>query len=104
MNKASLIGQLQIDRGGAPGGGSGPPARLWWILGGALAAIVVVILAIVFVVVQPGRVAVTVAVAKTAIASGGASQGASLLDASGYVVARRQATVSSKITGRVTRC
>jgi RND family efflux transporter MFP subunit len=103
MNKASLIGQLQIDRGGAPGGGSGPPARLWWILGGALAAIVVVILAIVFVVVQPGRLAVTVAVAKTAIASGGASQGASLLDASGYVVARRQATVSSKITGRVTQ-
>jgi len=34
-------------------------------------------------------------------ASAGSSMGPSMLDASGYVVARRQATVSAKITGRV---
>ena len=44
--------------------------------------------------------AIEVSIAPTAaIGSGGAS--ASVLDASGYVVARRMATVSSKITGRV---
>ena len=103
MDRASLIGQLQIDRNAGPGSGGGPPARLWWILGGALAAVVLVVLAVVLIVVQPWRVAVAVATAQPAAASGGAAQGASLLDASGYVVARRQATVSSKITGRVTQ-
>jgi RND family efflux transporter MFP subunit len=101
MNKASLIGQLQIDRGSGPGSGDGPSARFWWILGGILAVILLAAAIVVFAVVQPGKVPVTAAVAKAAAASGGAIQGASLLDASGYVVARRQATVSSKITGRV---
>jgi len=36
-----------------------------------------------------------------AVAIGGAGGGSSVLDATGYVVARRMATVSSKITGRV---
>lgn len=35
------------------------------------------------------------------VQAGGAGEGVSVLDASGYVVARRQATVSSKVTGRV---
>jgi RND family efflux transporter MFP subunit len=35
------------------------------------------------------------------VQSGGAGGGVSVLDASGYVVARREATVSSKITGRL---
>ena len=34
---------------------------------------------------------------------GSASAGASLLDASGYIVARRRATVSSKVTGKVVK-
>ena len=102
MNKASLIGQLQIDRGAGPSSGGGPSARFWWILGGVLGLILIVGLVVVLAVVQPGKVPVTAAVAKAAAASGGAAQGASLLDASGYIVARRQATVSSKITGRVT--
>ncbi len=40
-----------------------------------------------------------------AVTSGasGASAGASLLDASGYIVARRRATVSSKVTGKVVK-
>jgi RND family efflux transporter MFP subunit len=44
------------------------------------------------------------ALVRTAVAQqtgDGAASGASLLDASGYVVARREATVSSKITGKV---
>ena len=103
MNKASLIGQLQIDRSAGPGSGGGPSARFWWILGGVAAVILALAVIVVLVVVQPGKVQVTAAVAKAAATSGsGAAQGASLLDASGYIVARRQATVSSKITGRVT--
>ncbi len=43
---------------------------------------------------------VTVAVARQVSGNGG-SAGTSLLDASGYVVARRQATVSAKITAKV---
>jgi len=37
----------------------------------------------------------------TAIASSGSSGGAAVLNASGYVIARRQATVSSKVTGKI---
>jgi HlyD family secretion protein len=37
----------------------------------------------------------------TAVASAGSSSGGSVLNASGYVVARRQATVSAKVTGKV---
>jgi RND family efflux transporter MFP subunit len=47
----------------------------------------------------PSGVPVQAATAKAAVTTGGA--GASLLDASGYVVARRAATVSAKITGKV---
>jgi len=41
-----------------------------------------------------------VAVAQSA-ADDGAAAASSILDASGYVVARRQATVASKITGKL---
>jgi RND family efflux transporter MFP subunit len=49
---------------------------------------------------RPDLTTVRTAMAKPAW-SGRAAQGGSLLDASGYVVARRAATVSSKITGKV---
>jgi RND family efflux transporter MFP subunit len=101
MNKASLLSELQIDRrsGSDPGGSS---ARIWWIIGIVLVALAAAGALAWFLIAQPGRTPVAVATAQTAAASGGAVQGASLLDASGYVVARRQATVSSKITGKVT--
>jgi RND family efflux transporter MFP subunit len=99
MNKAALLNQLQIDRKPSPpsGGGSGPPVG--WIVG------VVVVLAVVaaaawFLVTRPDLVKVQVAQAQ-ALSSSSGSAGASLLDASGYVVARRQATVSGKITDKV---
>ena len=47
---------------------------------------------------QPGRPTVRTAVARAATDAAGAS---SVLDASGYVTPRRQATVSAKITGKV---
>jgi RND family efflux transporter MFP subunit len=49
---------------------------------------------------RPGAVPVHV-VAAQAIAGGGAAAAGSILDASGYVVARRQATVASKITAKM---
>lgn len=53
-----------------------------------------------FVLLRANGIPVRVLSAQAASGSGVAG-GASLLDASGYVVARRQATVSSKITGKV---
>jgi len=47
---------------------------------------------------RPVEVSVTIVEQPTALGSGGGA----VLNASGYVVARRRATVSSKITGRVT--
>jgi len=44
----------------------------------------------------------TVKVAAAAVATTGASGPGAVLDASGYVTARRRATVSSKVTGKVT--
>ena len=98
MNKATLLNQLHIDRNQEP-----PPsewgARLLWILGAVVAIVSVAALAW-FLIVRPDRMVVQTATAQP-VGSGGAAKGASLLDASGYVVARRQATVSSKITGKV---
>ena len=98
MNKASLLNQLKIDRGPIS---SGPRNDLpWgWILGG-VAALIVIVALVWFLIARPDLPRVHVATAQ-AVASSTASAGASLLDASGYVVARRQATVSSKITGMV---
>ena len=100
MNKASLLSQLQIDRGASPAPGGDGPGLPWRWIGVGLGAVVLIALVAWFLIAQPGRPAVQLATAKP-VASGEAVQGASLLDASGYVVARRQATVSSKITGKV---
>jgi RND family efflux transporter MFP subunit len=83
-----LLQQLRIDRRGAA-----PRRRRWplW-LGGALVLLVGIL------VLSGGRpLEVETAVARSAAESGNAS----VLDASGYVTARRIATVSSKITGKV---
>ncbi len=97
MNKVSLLNQLQIDREDRRPGGGGHWAV--WTLA-ALAALAVAAALAWFLIARPDRLAVHVVQAKAAEA-GGSSTGASLLDASGYVVARRQATVSAKITGKV---
>ncbi|MDP3858839.1 MAG: efflux RND transporter periplasmic adaptor subunit [Stagnimonas sp.] len=93
-SQAELLRQLSIDRGSP----SAPaPARWPWLLaalllllgGGAYFAL-------------RGTGAVPVRAVSVQVKGGAAAaSGGSVLDASGYVVARRQATVSSKITGKV---
>lgn len=93
-DKSSLLSQLKIDRSTpkARAGGAWP----WWVGGGA--ALVAAIGAIFF---FSGSDGVPVKVAVARATGDGTSAGASLLDASGYVVARRKATVSAKTTGKV---
>ena len=94
MNKSELLKELRIDRDARAETSPGR-LRLWIAGGGAL------LLAAAFALWFFGReqpVPVTVA---TASAMPATSAGASVLDATGYVTARRQATVSAKITGKV---
>jgi RND family efflux transporter MFP subunit len=93
-DKSALIDQLKIDR---PPIDAPPPRWPWWVASGllllALAGAAGWILSM---------RAVTVAVATAELVPADVTIGpGSILDASGYVVARRQATVSSKITGKV---
>jgi RND family efflux transporter MFP subunit len=92
---ADLLKELRIDRSMPP-----PPAprRTLWITLGIVAAVLA--LAIVGWAVFGRDKAIEVQTAEVvAIGNGGGS--ASVLDATGYVVARRMATVSAKITGKV---
>jgi RND family efflux transporter MFP subunit len=91
-DKSALLNQLRIDRGSPPA--PSRAGKLW------LAAIVLLVIAaiVAWFWSRPGAVRVHVALAQPI--AGGASAG-SILDASGYVVARRQATVASKITARM---
>ncbi len=94
-DKSSLLNQLKLDRSApAP---AGPPAwKLWGSAGGAL----VIVIGSFFLLAGGDGVPVKVAVARAPTSISGTG-GASLLDASGYVVARRKATVSAKTTGKV---
>lgn len=90
-NQDELISQLRIQRDDQPQ----PASRLWII------ALVVFLAAIVMVYTffhEPDPVAVKIEMASVAVAN---SSEARVLDATGYVVARRMATVSSKVTGKV---
>ncbi|UHH09650.1 efflux RND transporter periplasmic adaptor subunit [Luteimonas fraxinea] len=89
-----LLRELRIDRSAPPR----PPRRGLWI-GLAIAALLPVLLVIRFSVLGERSVEVETTVVVAPSAAGVA--GGSVLDASGYVVARRMATVSAKITGRV---
>ena len=94
-DKSALLNQLRIDRAGTPGSsaktwvwlivaagllGAGGVALWWWI--------------------RPAAAPVHVVVVQATAEGSGAAAG-SILDASGYVVARRQAAVASKITGKM---
>jgi RND family efflux transporter MFP subunit len=94
-DQSSLIDQLRIDR---PPDVERAPRWLWWVAGGLA---LLVLAGAVGWLLSPRGVAVGVATAQLAPADVAIGPG-SILDASGYVVARRQATVSSKITGKVT--
>jgi RND family efflux transporter MFP subunit len=104
MSREGLVGQLRIERDGEPprrrrrGGGAG---RWPLIVGLALLAVLVVGAGVWFMIARPDLPTIETATAKSAWS--GAAQGGALLDASGYVVARRQATVSAKVSGKVER-
>ncbi len=95
VDKKALLGELKIDRSA--------PARterswgkwLWGMAGGLVLGMILW-----FIDLPSGQQPITVS---TAIAMAASAQpvGSSVLDATGYVVARRQATVSSKATGKV---
>lgn len=93
MNDADLLSQLRIDPNQREGGA---PRRHWgWVISG-----VIVILAGVaagLFVLRGGAAEVDTAVARSAAAGGNTA----VLEATGYVTARREATVSSKITGKL---
>jgi RND family efflux transporter MFP subunit len=93
-DKSALLDQLRIDRDPEKS-----PAGRGWIWLAALLAVLVAAGAAAWLWRGPASVPVKIAVAKGNSASEAAA--GSILDASGYVVARRQATVSSKITGRM---
>jgi RND family efflux transporter MFP subunit len=78
---------------------SDPPKRMWptalVVLG------LVAVAAVVWWLTRPGPIEVRTAVARSVAASGTGSE-RTVLNASGYVTARLEATVSSKVTGKVT--
>ena len=93
MDQASLLEQLRIERPVQEA-----PRRATWRWSAAVAVAVIAVGAAAYVWLPravPIQVAVAEPVSETAAAP------SSILDASGYVVARRQATVSAKITGKV---
>jgi RND family efflux transporter MFP subunit len=96
-DRSSQLHQLRIDRSSLPAENR---AWLWWTGGGLIVAILAGLAA--FAALHDPGIAVRTATARAVSLGASSGAGASLLDASGYVVARRQATVSAKITGKVT--
>jgi RND family efflux transporter MFP subunit len=95
-NTSALLNQLRIDRTEEPADEGGGRTKLW--IGAAIAAILLA--GGIYWINRPSGIPIKVTTARE-IAGASASRGASTLDASGYIVARRQATVSSKVTGKV---
>jgi RND family efflux transporter MFP subunit len=101
MSRDDLASQLKIERDQPPrrrrrGEGGG---RLGLIIVAALAVIAIAGGGIWFLIARPDLTEVETAEAKAAWS--GAAQSSTLLDASGYVVAEREATVSAKVAGKV---
>jgi HlyD family secretion protein len=90
VDKASLEG-LRIHRGD-----DARERKPWWLAAGVL--LIVILGFVVWLIARPARAVVRVAPAVASRAEGRST----VLNATGYVTARRQATVSSKFTGKVT--
>jgi RND family efflux transporter MFP subunit len=97
-DKKALLGQLRIERDAEPTGPA--PGRRAGIIGGVVALIVLLGSGAWLALSARGALPVHTALAQPL--AGGAGAGASVLDATGYVTARREATVSAQMTGKVT--
>ena len=98
-DKSALLNQLRIDR--APVRETGRGWLVWSVVGVAVVAAAGA--GAWYALGSAGAVHVRAAVAVATAPSANPAGGGSLLDASGYIVARRQATVAAKITDRVTQ-
>jgi RND family efflux transporter MFP subunit len=94
-DKSALLNQLRIDRAS-----DAAPSPMRWILPSAAGVAVVAAGMAIWWWSRPIAVPVHLITAQ-AIAGVGPAAAGSILDASGYVVARRQATVASKITAKM---
>jgi RND family efflux transporter MFP subunit len=92
----NALDSLRIERNNEPRS-TGPSPLYKWLVIGALAIAIGIGL---YALLHEKAIKVETATAVQSSSSGGSS-GAAVLNASGYVVARRQATVSSKVTGKV---
>jgi RND family efflux transporter MFP subunit len=95
VDKSELLEQLRIDRD-AGENGAAPRTRLW---AGLAAAALLAGAVLGWFLTREDTIEVVAEPARALIAGTGGA--ASVLDATGYVTARRQATVSAKITGKV---
>ena len=95
---AELLKELRIDRSAPPTRGPTPSRRWLWIVIGLILAL---LLALGIGAMLGGKPPVTVQTAPVVAMDQAGAANSSVLDASGYVVARRMATVSAKITGKV---
>jgi RND family efflux transporter MFP subunit len=93
-DKNALLGQLRIDR--TQRDTAVDPGRRRWVAGGVLALVALIAAGAWFGL--SGGAALPVRTVTAQPIAGGAAN-ASVLDATGYVTARRQATVSAQITG-----
>lgn len=91
-NKDELLSQLRINRDQQPEGNN---KTLLWI---GIATVMVVVVVAIKLLGEPAPIKVQIEMARMAVPD---SSAATVLDATGYVVARRTATVSSKVTGKV---
>ena len=98
MDKKALLNELKIDRNAPSAEGTVLQRPLRWFLAVAVLGGVGFVAWFVDLPGDDGLLPVKTAVASSAVR---APAGSSVLDATGYVVARRQATVSAKVTGKV---
>jgi RND family efflux transporter MFP subunit len=92
----NALESLRIERGAEPGG-SESSSMYKWLIG---AVLLLALAAAGYALLRDDAIPIQTATAVQS-SSGGGGGGAAVLNASGYVVARRQATVSSKVTGKV---
>jgi len=97
VNQADLLKELRIDRSQREEHRAGPPRWLWPLLG--VLIVLLLIAAGAWYVLNQKAVEVQTAVAISPSSNPGAG---AVLQATGYVTARRQATVSAQITGTLT--